>query len=138
MAFEKFEKDKRENRSAGRGRESFRGNSRSFRERTEKKREGFREFEFTEERPQKKGFRDYEHKETKTRRSSFQNHERAEAKPRGNSFRNFEYADRKPQRDPELKLQREEEQTEAYILTGRNPIREALKNHRDLEKLLVQ
>ena len=25
-----------------------------------------------------------------------------------------------------------------YILTGRNPIREALKNHRDLEKLLVQ
>ena len=27
---------------------------------------------------------------------------------------------------------------EPYILTGRNPIREALKNHRDLEKLLVQ
>ena len=27
---------------------------------------------------------------------------------------------------------------EAYILTGRNPIREALKNGRDLEKLLVQ
>jgi len=25
-----------------------------------------------------------------------------------------------------------------YILTGRNPIREALKNHRDLERLLVQ
>lgn len=30
-----------------------------------------------------------------------------------------------------------EEQAQ-YILTGRNPIREALKNHRDLEKLLVQ
>lgn len=30
------------------------------------------------------------------------------------------------------------EETENYILTGRNPIREALKNHRDLEKLLVQ
>ena len=27
---------------------------------------------------------------------------------------------------------------ESYILTGRNPIREALKNNRDLEKLLVQ
>ncbi len=28
--------------------------------------------------------------------------------------------------------------SDQYILTGRNPIREALKNHRDLEKLLVQ
>ena len=27
---------------------------------------------------------------------------------------------------------------ETYVLTGRNPIREALRNHRDLEKLLVQ
>lgn len=32
----------------------------------------------------------------------------------------------------------ENDQQEAYILTGRNPIREALKNGRDLEKLLVQ
>ncbi|MBQ6288699.1 MAG: 23S rRNA (guanosine(2251)-2'-O)-methyltransferase RlmB [Clostridia bacterium] len=30
------------------------------------------------------------------------------------------------------------EQNNEYILTGRNPIREALKNHHDLEKLLVQ
>ena len=30
------------------------------------------------------------------------------------------------------------EQSNEYILTGRNPIREALKNHHDLEKLLVQ
>ena len=29
-------------------------------------------------------------------------------------------------------------ETESYVLTGRNPIREALKNHHDLEKLLVQ
>ena len=29
-------------------------------------------------------------------------------------------------------------ESESYILTGRNPIREALKNGRDLEKLLVQ
>ena len=28
--------------------------------------------------------------------------------------------------------------TEAYILTGRNPIREALKNNRDLERLMVR
>ena len=32
----------------------------------------------------------------------------------------------------------ENENNEKYILTGRNPIREALKNHHDLEKLLVQ
>ena len=30
------------------------------------------------------------------------------------------------------------EETEAFILTGRNPIREALKSGRDLEKMLVQ
>ena len=30
------------------------------------------------------------------------------------------------------------EQQNEYVLTGRNPIREALKNHHDLEKLLVQ
>lgn len=30
------------------------------------------------------------------------------------------------------------EADQRYILSGRNPIREALKNHRDLEKLLVQ
>lgn len=33
---------------------------------------------------------------------------------------------------------RKEQEQETYILTGRNPIREALKNHHDLEKLLVQ
>lgn len=31
-----------------------------------------------------------------------------------------------------------EEKDDQYILTGRNPIREALRNHHDLEKLLVQ
>ena len=38
---------------------------------------------------------------------------------------------------PAARQEREESQNE-YILTGRNPIREALKNHHDLEKLLVQ
>ena len=31
-----------------------------------------------------------------------------------------------------------ENERDQYILTGRNPIREALKNHHDLEKMLVQ
>ena len=34
--------------------------------------------------------------------------------------------------------QEERAERDQYILTGRNPIREALKNHHDLEKLLVQ
>ena len=34
--------------------------------------------------------------------------------------------------------QNSENERDQYILTGRNPIREALKNHHDLEKLLVQ
>ena len=33
---------------------------------------------------------------------------------------------------------RDTDSNDKYILTGRNPIREALKNNRDLEKLLVQ
>ena len=39
---------------------------------------------------------------------------------------------------PEHEYTASNEKQEQYILTGRNPIREALKNHRDLEKLLVQ
>ena len=55
-------------------------------------------------------------------------------KPAGEkSYRQFEYTRREaPAREER------EENTERYILTGRNPIREALKNHHDLEKLLVQ
>ena len=49
------------------------------------------------------------------------------------SYRQFEYTRREaPAREER------EESAERYILTGRNPIREALKNHHDLEKLLVQ
>lgn len=39
---------------------------------------------------------------------------------------------------PEHEYTASDEKQEQYILTGRNPIREALKNHHDLEKLLVQ
>ena len=39
---------------------------------------------------------------------------------------------------PEQEYTASNEKQEQYILTGRNPIREALKNHHDLEKLLVQ
>ena len=49
------------------------------------------------------------------------------------SYRQFEYTRREVPAREERK-----ESAERYILTGRNPIREALKNHHDLEKLLVQ
>ena len=49
---------------------------------------------------------------------------------------------REEKRDFRPLLQEQHEGTaaaeESYILTGRNPIREALKTNRDLEKLLVQ
>ena len=56
------------------------------------------------------GYRDYEYRE--------------EARPRRERIPSFES---RPEQDTD---------TEKYILTGRNPIREALKNHRDLEKLV--
>ena len=49
------------------------------------------------------------------------------------SYSDFEYKETPVSQAPE-----NHEETDRYILTGRNPIREALKNHRDLEKLLVQ
>ena len=53
------------------------------------------------------------------------------------SYRSFEYSEIVPART-EIRENVREEVQESYILTGRNPIREALKNNRDLEKLLVQ
>jgi 23S rRNA (guanosine2251-2'-O)-methyltransferase len=47
------------------------------------------------------------------------------------SYQEFEYK-------PQAAESRPEEEKNEYILTGRNPIREALKNNRDLEKLMVQ
>ena len=54
-------------------------------------------------------------------------------KPQLSSYHDFEYSSRTETTPAESILQEE-----SYILTGRNPIREALKNNRDLEKLLVQ
>ena len=49
-------------------------------------------------------------------------------------YQQFEYRNHESRINPNEKT----EQNNEYILTGRNPIREALKNHHDLEKLLVQ
>ena len=49
------------------------------------------------------------------------------------SYRQFEYREPVP-----VYSSVSREDANQYILTGRNPIREALKNHHDLEKLLVQ
>ena len=54
----------------------------------------------------------------------------AQAGPR---FQQYEYKEK-----PASPAAPERDAREDYILTGRNPIREALKNGRDLEKLLVQ
>lgn len=55
--------------------------------------------------------------------------------PRAKSFREYEYSDVSPAFNP---VNSQEEMPDHYVLTGRNPIREALKNNRDLEKLMVQ
>lgn len=52
------------------------------------------------------------------------------------TFRQFEYSGT-PIRE-QSDLSENAQSNDSFILTGRNPIREALKNHRDLEKLLVQ
>lgn len=49
------------------------------------------------------------------------------------SYRDYEYSTSVPEISAE-----DTDSNDKYILTGRNPIREALKNNRDLEKLLVQ
>lgn len=54
----------------------------------------------------------------------------AQASPR---FQQYEYKEK-----PASPAAPERDAREDYILTGRNPIREALKNGHDLEKLLVQ
>lgn len=53
----------------------------------------------------------------------------------GRSFQEYEY---KAPVQPPAENGMADLPSEEYILTGRNPIREALKNDRDLEKLLVQ
>lgn len=61
---------------------------------------------------------------------------------KNSGYRDFEYwEEARPRRDraPAYETRPDHDaEAEKYILTGRNPIREALKNHRDLEKLMVQ
>ena len=71
----------------------------------------------------------YEHK-----KPSYGKNEQTKRQIANPGYRDFEYHEQ-PQKDREYDSREEQAQ---YILTGRNPIREALKNHRDLEKLLVQ
>ena len=52
-------------------------------------------------------------------------------------YRQFEYTPRGTDRGTDREPARHDE-TEQFILTGRNPIREALRSGRDLEKMLVQ
>ena len=63
--------------------------------------------------------------------------------PREGNYRQYEYKPREagreaPRREETRREETRREETEAFILTGRNPIREALKSGRDLEKMLVQ
>ena len=71
-----------------------------------------------------------EEKKNPYRRDKTTNGQEIKAKK---SYEQLEYVHR-PDRDHTGN----DEKQEQYILTGRNPIREALKNHHDLEKLLVQ
>ena len=65
-------------------------------------------------------------------REGFENRRRENARPARPAYREETlFKNREPATQNELP-------EENYILTGRNPIREALKNGRDLEKLLVQ
>lgn len=60
------------------------------------------------------------------------------------NYRQYEYKGHTEHKEPsgrreyDTRSNDQSENTNEYILTGRNPIREALKNHHDLEKLLVQ
>ncbi len=89
----------------------------------------------TDGRPAREEYRGRPQGRAEERRTRPQ--ERAERPARRESApgnRDFEYRET-PAENPEIVSREEQAQ---YILTGRNPIREALKNHRDLEKLLVQ
>ena len=74
------------------------------------------------------------------RNGSFQRQDRTPSSNVGaapRSYRDFQYQAARSRPAPILPVQ-EQEDTSAFILAGRNPIREALKAGRDLEKLYVQ
>lgn len=68
----------------------------------------------------------------KERSSSRRPYQQENSPVRDQTYRDYEYRTMPNNPVPDS------DEKEKYILTGRNPIREALKNHRDLEKLLVQ
>jgi len=84
-----------------------------------------------------RSFADYRDHENDDHKRSFSRKKPEVSKDPGTrpekTFREYEYS--KP---AEKNEEYDFNQNESFILTGRNPIREALKNHRDLEKLLVQ
>jgi len=109
------------------------------------KKNGYGEHMNNERRPagkpygEKKSFgeqRGFDRKPYGDRKEGFGEHRSFERKPMGDrSFRKYDDEPRKP-------ITREiapavEETVEDNILTGRNPIREALKNGHDIEKLMV-
>ena len=64
---------------------------------------------------------------------------RMPSKSESGNYRKYEYNEfSSPLRNKNEHTQGLHNERDEYILTGRNPIREALKNHHDLEKLLVQ
>lgn len=100
---------------------------------------GFKDRNDNHERPMKTANASWQKEENRKYggvRSGEQNFQRPSERPsfRGD-YRDFEYHPAQVQQEEKPAG---EENTEAYILGGRNPIREALKNGRDIEKLLVQ
>ena len=94
-------------------------------------RENKRPFPKSGRSPSYKDFSRPNEKNTASRR----NHPLQEStqKTYSSSYHDYEYSSHTETGPAENSLPEE-----SYILTGRNPIREALKNNRDLEKLLVQ
>ena len=86
----------------------------------------------------KRTYSSNEHKKRITHTDERENHYRRDRKMNGpetkvkKNYEQLEYVHR-----PDHNTASDDKQDQ-YILTGRNPIREALKNHHDLEKLLVQ
>ena len=80
-----------------------------------------------------------EKREIRRAEFSVSRHSAFEREHKTGSYQDYQYKDSPDFSDHKHRIIEEQnEGTGPYILTGRNPIREALKNHHDLEKLLVQ
>ena len=91
--------------------------------------------------PSGRRYQDSEYKPVRKTESSGRRFQDGGFKPERNAdperprWQEFEYI---PEQSPLGQAHENDMPEDSYILTGRNPIREALKNGRDLEKLLVQ